>query len=104
MQIFTDHAALDMFLRRLRPLLHLAALGRIRLRLAAGNLRCPEQPRHLLEEIPPRKEHALPFAKASLPPCAWGVSYRGRIRGRNSVVECSLPKADVVGSNPIARY
>src|SRR5215218_10072624 len=24
-------------------------------------------------------------------------------RGRNSVVECSLPKADVVGSNPIAR-
>jgi hypothetical protein len=25
-------------------------------------------------------------------------------RGRNSVVECSLPKADVVGSNPIARY
>src|SRR4051794_12904084 len=24
--------------------------------------------------------------------------------GRNSVVECSLPKADVVGSNPIARF
>ena len=26
-----------------------------------------------------------------------------RVRGRNSVVECSLPKADVVGSNPMAR-
>jgi hypothetical protein len=25
-------------------------------------------------------------------------------RGRNSVVECQLPKLDVVGSNPIARY
>ena len=28
---------------------------------------------------------------------------RRQNRGRNSVVECSLPKADVVGSNPIAR-
>ena len=28
---------------------------------------------------------------------------RHRRRGRNSVAECSLPKADVVGSNPIAR-
>ena len=27
----------------------------------------------------------------------------GQRCGRNSVVECSLPKADVVGSNPIAR-
>src|SRR5687768_13288091 len=25
------------------------------------------------------------------------------VRGRNSVVECSLPKADVEGSNPFAR-
>ncbi len=25
-------------------------------------------------------------------------------RGRNSVVECSLPKADVEGSNPFARF
>ena len=24
--------------------------------------------------------------------------------GRNSVVECQLPKLDVVGSNPIARF
>jgi hypothetical protein len=25
-------------------------------------------------------------------------------RGRNSVVECQLPKLNVVGSNPIARF
>ncbi len=25
-------------------------------------------------------------------------------RGRNSAVECQLPKLDVVGSNPIARF
>ncbi len=26
------------------------------------------------------------------------------IRGRNSVVECQLPKLDVAGSNPVARF
>jgi hypothetical protein len=34
-------------------------------------------------------------------------SYAGvihELRGRNSVVECQLPKLDVVGSNPIARF
>jgi hypothetical protein len=29
---------------------------------------------------------------------------KGLACGRNSVVECQLPKLDVVGSNPIARY
>ncbi len=32
------------------------------------------------------------------------MSCKNRLRGRNSVVECQLPKLDVVGSNPIARY
>jgi hypothetical protein len=27
-----------------------------------------------------------------------------KTRGRNSVVECQLPKLNVVGSNPIARF
>ena len=29
---------------------------------------------------------------------------RAQKRGRNSAVECQLPKLDVVGSNPIARF
>jgi hypothetical protein len=28
---------------------------------------------------------------------------RARLSGRNSAVECKLPKLDVVGSTPIAR-
>ena len=32
------------------------------------------------------------------------VNYLTRDRGRNSVVECWLPKPNVVGSNPIARF
>ena len=31
------------------------------------------------------------------------VTFTGRIRGRNSVVECQLPKLDVAGSSPVAR-
>ncbi len=31
------------------------------------------------------------------------IEYR-KICGRNSVVECQLPKLNVVGSNPIARF
>ena len=33
---------------------------------------------------------------------AWFTG-RKTVRGCNSVVECQLPKLDVVGSNPIAR-
>lgn len=32
------------------------------------------------------------------------LPYRMRLCGRNSVVECQLPKLDVVGSSPIARF
>ncbi len=31
------------------------------------------------------------------------ASYRGPLRGTNSVVECNLAKVEVVGSNPMSR-
>ncbi len=31
-------------------------------------------------------------------------SFSKRSGGRNSVVECELPKLDVAGSNPVARF
>ena len=37
---------------------------------------------------------------------ARGLAYDGELKracGRNSVVECQLPKLDVAGSNPVAR-
>ena len=37
-------------------------------------------------------------------PVPYNIVLRKGFCGRNSVVECQLPKLDVVGSNPIARF
>src|SRR5215213_6974558 len=51
-----------------------------------------------------KTEVALPHPRHGKRCIAHVLCYREwRLCGRNSVVECSLPKADVVGSNPIAR-
>src|ERR1700722_17085343 len=38
-----------------------------------------------------------------MPRSIWLFRLMSKQRGRNSVVECHLPKVDAVGSNPIAR-
>jgi hypothetical protein len=57
------------------------------LMMAAGAFREPSRPRPYPPLCP------RPLAEVQSPPNC----------GRNSVVECQLPKLDVVGSNPIAR-
>jgi hypothetical protein len=39
-----------------------------------------------------------------IPTCPTYIRPVAITSGRNSVVECQLPKLDVVGSNPIARF
>jgi integrase len=43
-------------------------------------------------------------AAGAAPEAAFAVAAQPNARGRNSVVECQLPKLDVEGSNPFARF